>query len=279
VVGAQVTIRVVGAIAQPVHYRWDLSGQGADGRDSGASPVMTTRFQTPGPQVVGVQTVSASSTRSLKLILMVRPRVHTPKPVAPHASGLPAQRAPARTVSEAPQAHLAGDPGVTIVDFQFNPGSITIHTGDTITWTNSGAQPHTATANDHSFDTGILHKGQSGSHTFNQAGTFSYFCTVHPFMKATITVVASGSSGGGSGSGGGGNSGTGSGSSSTSPGTSSGASSGSASSSSAAPAQNLPFTGLNLLVAGMCGLLLIGSGLALRWRARGSRRVAARPDL
>ena len=46
---------------------------------------------------------------------------------------------------------------------------------------------HSATANDGSFDTGILSKGGSGSHTFTQAGTFSYICTPHPFMKGTVS--------------------------------------------------------------------------------------------
>jgi hypothetical protein len=38
------------------------------------------------------------------------------------------------------------------------------------------------------FDTGTLQKGQSGSHTFSQAGSFPYVCTIHPFMHGTITV-------------------------------------------------------------------------------------------
>ena len=57
--------------------------------------------------------------------------------------------------------------------------------GDTVTWSNNGPTGHSATANDGSFDTGILQKGSSGSHTFSQAGTFSYICTPHPFMKGT----------------------------------------------------------------------------------------------
>jgi hypothetical protein len=166
---------------------------------------------------------------------------------------------------------------VTIVDFNYNPGSITIHTGDTITWTNTGSQPHTATANDHSFDTGILNKGQSGSHVFNQAGTFSYFCTVHPFMKATVTVVSSSGGGGGSGSGSGSGGGSGSGSGSGSSSTGSGAASGSSGSTSASSGQNLPFTGFNLMATALVGLLLVGSGAALRWWARGSRRATVRP--
>jgi LPXTG-motif cell wall-anchored protein len=87
-------------------------------------------------------------------------------------------------------AHAAGDPGDTITDFKFSPGTTTIHVGDTITWTNNGPSAHTATANNGSFDTGALTKGKSASHTFTQAGTFAYICTIHPFMHGTVVVLA-----------------------------------------------------------------------------------------
>jgi plastocyanin len=87
-------------------------------------------------------------------------------------------------------AHAASDTTVTIADFSFTPASITIHVGDTVTWTNHGPSAHTATANNGSFNTGVLQKGQSGSHTFNTAGTFSYICSIHPFMHGTVVVLA-----------------------------------------------------------------------------------------
>lgn len=227
----------------------------------------TLRFHTPGPHVVQVDAGRGGSTQVLSLTVNVRPR-----PDATAVPSPPSQTASEprpRAVSDQPRARIAGDPGVTIVDFQFNPGSITIHTGDTITWTNNGSQPHTATANDHSFDTGVLQKGQSGSHTFSQAGTFTYFCTIHPFMHGTINVVGSGSSGGGSGSGA---SSSGSGTSSSGSGAGSGGTSGSGSSGSG----QLPFTGFNLVAAALCGVLLISAGGLLRlWvRRDGQRRQA-----
>jgi len=87
-------------------------------------------------------------------------------------------------------AHAASDTTVTIADFQFTPASITIHVGDTVTWTNHGPSAHTATANNGSFNTGVLQKGQSASHTFNTAGTFTYICSIHPFMHGTVVVLA-----------------------------------------------------------------------------------------
>jgi plastocyanin len=80
--------------------------------------------------------------------------------------------------------------GVTIKNFLFAPRAITVHVGDSVSWTNQDSAPHTATANDGSFDTGQLAKGKSGSHTFTKAGTFAYICSIHPSMKGTVTVAA-----------------------------------------------------------------------------------------
>ena len=89
-----------------------------------------------------------------------------------------------------PKAIAAASGGVTIADFSFAPATITVSQGDTVTWTNNGPTPHSATASNGSFDTGILPKGESGSHTFDEAGTFSYFCQPHPYMKGTVVVQA-----------------------------------------------------------------------------------------
>ena len=89
-----------------------------------------------------------------------------------------------------PVAIAAASTGVTISDFQFAPGSVTINVGDTVTWSNSGPTPHSSTSTGGVWDTGILDAGQSGSHTFTEAGTFSYICTPHPNMKGTIVVQA-----------------------------------------------------------------------------------------
>src|SRR5436190_4726888 len=108
---------------------------------------------------------------------------------------------------------------VAIKDFSFGPKSITVNVGDTVSWTNTGEQPHTATGS--GFDTGTLKQGQSASHTFSSAGTFNYICTIHPFMKGTVVVAAAAGSSpspshsGSSGSAGSGSGGSGSGTSAT----------------------------------------------------------------
>ncbi len=68
---------------------------------------------------------------------------------------------------------------VTIQDSQFSPKVLTVKKGTTVTWTNQGQMKHTVTADDgKSFDH-QLDPGQSFSFTFDQAGTFAYYCRFH----------------------------------------------------------------------------------------------------
>jgi plastocyanin len=192
--------------------------------------------------------------------------VPEPSPVpAEPAVEKPEQAAPAkqgpRRSGDAPRATAAADTGVTISDFQFAPASVTIDVGDTVTWTNDGPTPHSATADDGSFDTSIFNAGQSRSETFDQAGTFAYFCTPHPNMRGTITVRAA-STGDGAGGGGGttgGESGTTGGESGTT-GTDSGTSADSS-------GTGLPATGLDAGGLALLGLITLALGAFLRRRA------------
>jgi plastocyanin len=92
--------------------------------------------------------------------------------------------APPKPGGEAPRAET-----VEMVDFAFEPSSTTIEAGGKVTWKNQGQAPHTATADDDSFDTRTVDAGKLAAETFKQAGTFSYICTIHPDMKGTIEVV------------------------------------------------------------------------------------------
>jgi len=83
----------------------------------------------------------------------------------------------------------AANAAVEIKGMKFNPAALSIAVGDTVTFTNNDVAPHTATADDKSFDTGKLTKGQSGALTFAAAGEFHYHCAIHPGMKAVITVA------------------------------------------------------------------------------------------
>ncbi len=78
---------------------------------------------------------------------------------------------------------------VQIVEFTYEPDPVVVQVGGKVTWQNEDTAPHTATADDGSFDTGIIEKGKLGSTTFKEPGTFTYFCEVHPTMHGTVEVV------------------------------------------------------------------------------------------
>jgi plastocyanin len=156
----------------------------------------------------------------------------------------------AKAATGATVTAAASSTGVTMKNFAFNPASSSIHVGDTITWTNQDAIAHTATAKDGSFDTGQLSQGKSGSHTFTQAGTFAYICSIHPNMHGTVVVAAAAG-------------GTGAGSPS---------SSGTPATPAATPApsggSNLPHTGLDIAAVVLLAALMMGAGAALRRTAQ-----------
>jgi plastocyanin len=81
---------------------------------------------------------------------------------------------------------------VIIGDNSFSPANLTVPQGSTVTWANKGALPHTVTAKNQSYDSGILMPGGAYHRTFPSTGTFSYFCTIHPGMAGTITVTTGG---------------------------------------------------------------------------------------
>lgn len=78
---------------------------------------------------------------------------------------------------------------VRIAGHSFSPANLTIAAGDSVTFINEDRAPHTATANNGSFDTGRLGRGDSATLTFGSAGSFDYFCAIHPSMTARLTVA------------------------------------------------------------------------------------------
>ena len=77
---------------------------------------------------------------------------------------------------------------VDIKKFKFAPDKLTVKPGDVIIWTNFDIAPHTATANDESWDTGTLRKGESHSILVTKDMHLEYFCRFHPHMKASIQL-------------------------------------------------------------------------------------------
>jgi plastocyanin len=90
----------------------------------------------------------------------------------------------------APPAALA-DVRVVIENFSFQPPTITVSPGATVTWQmGNDPEQHTVTFADGTFDSGALVTGQLVSRTFPQTGTYKYFCRFHPFMQGTVVVTA-----------------------------------------------------------------------------------------
>lgn len=87
-------------------------------------------------------------------------------------------------------AVTAAEYSIDIAGFTYEPASLTILEGDTVTWLNLDQVPHTATADDASWDSGTLNHGESWSHTFETAGVWDYYCVIHPSMTGVIIVEA-----------------------------------------------------------------------------------------
>jgi plastocyanin len=79
---------------------------------------------------------------------------------------------------------------VTIADFAYVPGNLSVATGTTVTFTNTDNVQHTVSSDDNSaFDSGAFNQGMSFQLTAGPPGIYPYFCRIHPFMKGTLTVT------------------------------------------------------------------------------------------
>ena len=82
---------------------------------------------------------------------------------------------------------------VTIKDYEYGPATLTVPVGTTVKFSNRDSTPHTATSKDGGgFESGPIDTGKSATIKLEEAGTFSYYCVFHPFMKGTITVISAG---------------------------------------------------------------------------------------
>jgi plastocyanin len=93
-----------------------------------------------------------------------------------HSVAANAEQAPAKTIE------------VKIDNFSFGPSSLKVAVGTTVTWTNRDDIPHTVVSTDGVFKSKVLDTDEKFSYTFTKAGTFPYFCSVHPKMTGTVVV-------------------------------------------------------------------------------------------
>ncbi len=93
-------------------------------------------------------------------------------------------------VSRAAEPAAAGVQ-VNILNYKFDPETLTVPAGTTVTWTNHDEVPHSVMSSDKRFtSSGGLDTGESYSYTFTEAGTYAYYCSLHPFMTGKVVVTA-----------------------------------------------------------------------------------------
>ena len=79
---------------------------------------------------------------------------------------------------------------VKIDNFSFGPATLTVPVGSTVTWTNRDDIPHTVVSTDDpkTFKSKVLDTDEKFSFTFSKAGTYPYFCSIHPKMTGKVIV-------------------------------------------------------------------------------------------
>lgn len=104
--------------------------------------------------------------------------------------------APTPTIAQPTLTPAPGSTQVVLItnnsdgSFGFTPATLEIRAGTTVVWKNMSSVPHTVTSDDGTtFDSGTLAVGGTFRFTFKTAGTFSYHCNIHPYMRSAIIVV------------------------------------------------------------------------------------------
>ena len=113
--------------------------------------------------------------------------------LAASAATTQAKAAAATKASTTAKTTAAVTKEVMIENYKYSPAALTVAVGDTVKWTNMDTAPHTVTVTSGpvKFNSGNLAKGESFSYTFKTAGTYKYYCAVHPDMTASVTVTGS----------------------------------------------------------------------------------------
>ncbi len=82
----------------------------------------------------------------------------------------------------------APEPIVTIDNYAYSPDQLTVSVGQSVGFVNHDDVAHTISDKKGAFDSGLIKKDKTWTYKFDKAGTFWYYCTVHPSMRGTITV-------------------------------------------------------------------------------------------
>lgn len=196
---ASISARVGDSVVWTNQGRAPHTATAAGAFDTGvfrAGEQRTTTLRTPGtfafactihPEMTGVLTVAATAGGG-------GPAPATsPGPAATAANPKASGAGPSSTTAPAVPVEAAtpGTAEVSIIDLAFEPTTVRLAVGGTVTWRNNGIAPHTVTAEDSSFGSGLLQSGGTFSHRFDGVGTFRYVCAFHPQMAGTVEIVES----------------------------------------------------------------------------------------
>ena len=103
---------------------------------------------------------------------------------------IPVGNAPRKVVVQRVAAKAAAAAAVSIANFAFAPGNVTVAPGATITWSNDDGATHGLAYKDGAKGTDVLLPGQKFSRTYDKPGSYDYVCSVHPYMTGKVVVEA-----------------------------------------------------------------------------------------
>jgi len=154
-----------------------------------ATAVLSFVALSGGQKSSGVSDAAANS--ELKAAAPAKAAAPKAAAAAPAAANAAAVQPQGAVPAAAPAA--ATSQSVMIMNYAFSPSSLTVAPGTTVTWTNMDTAPHTVTVTSGpvKFNSPNLQKGDTYSFTFTTAGTYKYYCAVHPDMTAAVTVAGS----------------------------------------------------------------------------------------
>jgi len=153
--------------------------------------VALTSLKAAAPEDVDLAAQTAASEAHADMA--AAPAAAAPAAAAPQV----AEAAPAAAAAPAASSgsSTTAATSVDIMNFAYSPANLTISVGDTVVWTNHDTAPHNVVISDGpvKFTSPTLNQGDTFTYTFTVAGTYDYYCSIHPDMKASVTVEGGGS--------------------------------------------------------------------------------------
>jgi plastocyanin len=99
-----------------------------------------------------------------------------------------AKPAAAADTARSPAGVPTGGTAVRVANLAFTPAELRVRAGTRVSWVNGDQLQHSVSADDGSFDSGLIDAGKSFERVFDRPGTYAYHCTPHPFMHGRVIV-------------------------------------------------------------------------------------------